>query len=417
MKKLFLICLCISLLSACGADYSYSLPEYSLPESSLPESSLPEGNFEASKEAFVLEEASLLSPYYLSLGEEGLRKLSEDAGILCLRGMYGTLLYANTPTRMIFNYETEEYVWQLMEYDKLTGEFAPACHDVMCSHEDCLFSQGNKVFAGEYHLFFQADTGDGGYYMSDLDGSDPQALPLPADAFLHAETEEGFYWEKTELQDEKVFYSLWFYSFSDGESRQAAPPAENVIYHVGKEGVYLHELATLTLYRLDPHGGEKKKVTEGITALSCFGGDLYDYDYETGTFRKLVGDEMFPVAHGEGVFDYWVSEGYLYYFCEDLPYMEQMKEDRELYQYLLRDNPTCGSVYRIREGEDSPQLLCRILHDGKPALIDHLFADGEVVYIQCRDYKSFPNRYNDRRGDRTLVILDAQSGEFLEIPN
>ena len=50
-------------------------------------------------------------------------------------------------------------------------------------------------------------------------------------------------------------------------------------------------------------------------------------------------------------------------------------------------------------------------------MIDHLFADGEVVYIQCRDYRSFPNRYNDKREDPMLVILDVQSGAFLEIPN
>ncbi len=403
MRKILLIFFCALLLSGCAADYSYSAPEDSASDED--------------RNDFKLEETIFISPYYHSLGEAGLEKLSENASILCLTGRHGTLLCANTPTRMIFSYETEAYVWQLMEYDKLSGQFAPACHDVMCSHDRCLFSSENKIFAGRYHLFFQPLIRDGGYYISALDGTDPRSLPIPADAFLHAETEEGLYWEKTELDNEKAFYSLWFYSFSEGNSKQISPPAENVSYYIAKDGIYLHDVSTLILYELEAVGGKKKKVAEGITAMSCFGGDLYDYDYETGTFRKLIGGKMVSVAHLEGVCDYWVSEGYIYYFCEDRAYMAEAKKEEELFQYLSKDNPTCGNIYRIKEGEETPRLLCQISHDGKPALIDHLFADGEVVYIQCRDYKSFPNRYNDEREDPMLVILDVQSGAFLEIPN
>ena len=400
MKRFLLFCLSALLLTSCGADYSYSLPEDTSSES---------------KEDFRLEEASFLSPYYLSLGEEGLQKLSEGGQIRCLLGRHGNLLCANTPTRMIFCYETQDYIQQLMEYNKLTGEFAPACRDVMCSHEDCLFSADNKVFGGGRHLYFLPHMG-GGYYMSKLDGTAPKALPLPEDAYLHTETEEGLYWEKTELAEERVYYSLWLYSFDGGDSRQVAPPAENVSYYVTKDGVYIHDVSTLTLYRMDPSGDEKKKVAEGVISLSSFGGQLYDYDHKAGEFKRLGEDGFATVAFAEGVFDYWVSEGYVYFFCEDKAFMESVGEDRELYQYLSKDNATCGGLYRIKEGEGEPQLVYRLIHDGKPALIEHLFADGEVVYVQYRDYQSFSNRYNNERGEPSLAIIDAANGNHLEIP-
>ena len=401
MKKILLISLFALLLTACGADYSYSIPEDASTES---------------REEFHLEEASFLSPYYLSLGEAGLQRLSEGGQIRCLLGRHGNLLCANTPTRMIFCYETEKYVQQLMEYNKLTGEFAPACHDVMCSHEDCLFSVDYKVFGGALHLYFLPHTGDGGYYMSELDGTESKLLPLPADAFLHAETEEGLYWEKTELIEERAYYSLWLYSFSNGESRQIAQPAENVSYYVTKDGVYLHDLITLTLYRIDPSAEEKTKVADGVISLASFGGWLYDYDHTAGAFKKLSEDGFETVATIQGVSDYWVSEGYIYFFREDRAFMESVREDRELYQYLSEDNPTCGGLYRIKEGDGEPQLLCRLSHDGKPALIEHLFADGEVIYVQYRDYESFFNRYNEKRGEPSLAIIDATTGSLLEIP-
>ena len=61
-------------------------------------------------------------------------------------------------------------------------------------------------------------------------------------------------------------------------------------------------------------------------------------------------------------------------------------------------------------------MPCRLSHDGKPALIEHLFADGEVLYVQYRDYESFFNRYSEKRGEPGLAILDATTGNFLEIP-
>ena len=401
MKKLWLLILALCLTS-CAPDYSYSAPETTSKEQ---------------RENFVLEEITFPCDYYKALGEAGLEKLAEGSPILGLVGRYGSLLYANTPTGMIFIHEAEEFVWKMMEYNKLTGQFAPACHDVMCAHNDCLYSETYIILAGQRHLFFYPRSGDWAFYMSDPDGSDLTKLSLSPDAHPHAETEDGLYWEKTELRDGQAYYSLWFYAFSTGESRQIAAEAQNQCFYVTGDGIFIHDLLTLTLYKLNPQDGEKQRIAEDIVTLSVFGGSLYDYDYKTGIFRKLVSDEMVSIACIPGICDYWISDGYLYYFCEDRAYIESLEKDEELYQYLTEDNPTCGSIYRCKEGEDTPQLLCRITHDGKPALIDNLIADGQVLYIQCRDYQSFPNRYNDKRDDPMLVIYDATSGKLLEIPN
>ena len=48
--------------------------------------------------------------------------------------------------------------------------------------------------------------------------------------------------------------------------------------------------------------------------------------------------------------------------------------------------------------------------------MDTLFASGSVLYIEYRDYKSFKNNYNTERHQAGIVIADAETGAFLDIP-
>lgn len=408
MKKIAVICVsvCLVLFSSCAADYSYSVSDFSVSEVSA-----------ESETGINLLDVQFVSAYYRSLGNGGLEKLAANAPVLCLRGRNGSLLYANAPTRMIFSYATDKYVWSLMEYNKLTGHFSHACHDVLCNHDSCLFSPENKVFAGQKHLFFISELSDEGYFVSDLDGSGAKKLSIPKDAELYSDTEKGLYWGKAELVDDKVLYSLWLYDYASGENKRLAEPAENAAYYVVGDTAYLHDYSALVLYRFSKDYSKKTKMADDITYLSDFGGSLYDYHAETGVLRKLDGDRMVTVAQIPSMCDWWVSEGYVYYCCADSSYMESYKNDAELYEYLTEYNPTCGNVYRVREFGDTPELVFHGSHDGKPDLIDHIFADGEVLYIQYRDYENFSNNFADERGQKGLVILDSSTGEFIDITN
>ncbi len=404
MRKLLFVCLAVFVfaLSSCSPDYSYSDTEFSRDENNNTD--------------FNLLETKFVSGYYRSIGEIGLNQLSENSPVTCLRGQNGLLLYANTPTRMIFNYATDRYVWSLMEYDKLTGDFSYACHDILCTHDSCLFSQGKKVFSGTNHLFFISDHG-GECYISDPDGSNVVKLPIPEDAELYSDTDKGLFWGKTELVDQRVLYSLWFYDYSSGKSEQLAEPLENVIYYVVGDKVYLHDMVTLTLYGFSADFSRKTEIADDVTYLSNFGGSLYDYNYNTGVLQKLQGNKMVTVAKLSSVGDYWVSAGYIYYCRADLSQIESYKDDDEMYEYLSRYNQTCGNVYRIKEFGDTPELVYHGSHDGKPDLIDNIFADGEVLYIQYRDYNGFPNNFSKERGNKNLVIFDVTTGESIDITN
>lgn len=404
MKKVISICLSLFLFffPSCSADYSYSDPDPLQGEAGPAETGLLQTEF--------------VSSYYRSIGENGLKQLSQDGSVACLHGKDGTLLCANTPTRMIFNYATDKYVWTLMEYDKLSGKFSYACHDVFCTHESCLFSQGNRISFSANHLFFAPQFGEGETYFSDLDGDNAKRLSIPSDAALLSDTDKGLYWVKTEYVDDKPQYSLWRYAYSSERSERLTEPA-NANYYASGDTVYLHDLETLTLYRFSEDFGGKSAVVEDVTFLTNFGGELYDYDYDTGVLRKLEGKQMVDVATIPSALHYWVSAGYIYYCCEDQSQIESYQEDDELYEYLSRDNPTCGNVYRVKEFGGAPELVYHGAHDGKPDRIDYVFADGEVLYIQYRTYLNFHNAFSSERGNEDLAIVDITTGKSMEITN
>ena len=403
MKKVISICLSLLLFfPSCSADYSYSDPGSLQGEVDPAETELLQTEF--------------VSAYYQSLGEDGLKRLLRSGPVACLHGKDGTLLYANTPTRMIFNYATDKSVWTLMEYDKLSGKFSYACHDVFCTHESCLFSQGNRISFSANHLFFAPQSGEGETYVSDLDGENARELAIPVDAVLLSDTDNGLYWVKTEDIDGKPRYSLWRYAYSSERSERLTEPA-NANYYASGDTVYLHDLETLALYRFSEDFGKTSAVVEDVAFLTNFGGELYDYDYDTGVLRKLEGNQMVDVATIPSALHYWVSAGYIYYCCEDRAQIESYREDDELYEYLSRDNPTCGNVYRVKESGGTPELVYHGAHDGKPDRIDYVFADGEVLYLQYRTYLDFSNAFSSERGSENLAIVDVTTGESVEIAN
>ncbi len=404
MKRFISVCLSLFLLvlPSCSADYSYSGA-----------GSLQGGTGQAETELLQTE---FVSAYYQSLGEDGLKQLAKDSSVSCLHGKDGILLYANTPTRMIFNCATDRYVWTLLEYDKLSGKFSYACHDVFCTHESCLFSQGKTISFSANHLFFAPNLGEGESYVSDLDGDNAQRLSIPSDAVLLSDTDEGLYWVKTEYVDEKPRYSLWRYTYSSERSERLTEPA-NASYYASGDTVYLHDLETLTLYRFSEDFRKTYAVVEGVTFLTNFGGNLYNYNYDTGVLQKLEDNRMVDVATLPSALHYWASAGYLYYCCEDSSRIESYREDDELYEYLSRDNPTCGNVYRVKEYGGAPELVYHGAHDGKPDRIDYVFADGEVLYIQYRTYRDFPNVFSTERGNEDLAIVDVTTGKSMEVVN
>lgn len=405
MKKVIIIYLLLSLFwfTSCLPDYSYSNVDTSGEETKLTRDDLLEKNFN--------------SDYYNSLGEDGLKKLSLDSPIIGLNGKYGTLLYANTPRRMIFNYSIDKDIWALVEYDKILGCFSFACHDVLCPHDTCLFSGEYKIFNGENHLFFISLIEDGDYFMSDLDGNNIKKISIPKDAELYSENLNGLYWGKTELVDEKVLYSIWFYDYTTCKSKQLLEPSENVIYYVVNNTIYMQDLESLSLYRISSDYCQKTLLSNDVVSLLNFNGVLYDYDFNTGDFRKLEGEKMVKVATIPSIIDYWVSDGYIYFCMDDRTQIESKKDDEKIYEYLTNYNQTCGNIYRIKEFENNWELVYCSSHDDIPDLIDNIFADGEVVYIQYRDYKNFDNNYSNNRGVKSLVILDVTSGKSIDISN
>ena len=126
---------------------------------------------------------------------------------------------------------------------------------------------------------------------------------------------------------------------------------------------------------------------------------------------------MVKVATIPSIIDYWVSDGYIYFCMDDRTQIESKKDDEKIYEYLTNYNQTCGNIYRVKEFENNWELVYCSSHDDIPDLIDNIFADGEVVYIQYRDYKNFDNNYSNNRGVKSLVILDVTSGKSIDISN
>ncbi len=420
MKKLVLafLALIIFLLPSCSPDYSYSQDVYNSQD--VYDSDEEASRYYEAIADFNLFEESFVSEYYKSIGEDGLKRLADTGSVTSLFGRYGgILLCANTPDRMLFTYTAAKYIHYVMEYDKLTGNFSYACHDVLCNHDYCLFSLDNKILSSGDHLFFTSHVDSGSeYYVADLDGSNPKKLPITNGAQLHSDTEKGLYWKKTTHVDGKALYSLWLYDYSSHKSEQVVEPTANAIYHVIGDTVYLQDWKALKLYRFSEDFSQKTEVADDVTYLRNFGGSLYDYNGSTRVLRKLEGDKMVTVATlPSPVLDHWVSDGYIYYCCVDQAQIESYKDDDALYEYVSEYNKTCGNVYRIKEFGDTPELVYNGSHGGKPDRIDFVFADGEVLYIQYRSYRNFPNNFNEERGETNLVILDVTTGKSIDISN
>ncbi len=405
MKKLVLVCLAlfIFVLSACTPHNPYTEDSYD----------------ETDINDFKIFEKKFVSEYYRSIGERGLKQIMQNTPVTCMYTTNWPLLYANTPSRIIFKQSTAANVWYLMEYDKLKGTFSYACHDNLCDHTSCMFSTDNTVYSGENHLFFISDDK---YYVAGLDGSNIKEFSLPNDARLLSDTEKGVYWEKTEYIDETWAVSLWLYNYASDSSEQLIEATKNAFFYVIGDTVYMQDTDVWDpnarkLYRFSEDFSQKTEVADNISNLSRFGGSIYDYDGETGVLRKLDGDKMVTAANIPSGGPHWVGGGYIYYCCADMAQIESYRDDDDMYKYVSEYNKTCGNVYRIKEFDDTPELVYHGSHDGKPDSIEYIFADGEVLYIQYKNYRNFPNNFNKERGVHNLVILDVTTGKSIDITN
>jgi len=401
MKKTSLI-ICIFtflLLCACTADFSAT-------ESDL----LPDELSQA--ETFDI---------FAQTFRPGQNDCASGGVITGMLGQFGSF-EAQTPDRVFFHYRTEAMNHaDFLAYDKRDGTFSYACPDALCDHERCLFGGSYKLLAGERHLFFQPLFGDGSashYYCTDTDGNGLKQLSVTTDCTLLCETEKGLYYEQTVLDGQTYLTSLWLYDFSDGTSVRLTEEGELWYFYVLDGTVYLHDSVALTLSVFSEDLTKQVVLTEGVTAVNVFDGALFLYDVQNGTIRKVVGDTVETAYNAQGIeFDLWcISGGFLYYTCRDGAFIESQKDDAKLYRYLSTYNLPCGRIYRMREGQSDAELVYAGTHDGIPDQIHAFFASGNMLYIEYRDYKSFKNNYNTERHQAGIVIADAETGAFLDIP-
>ncbi len=365
---------------------------------------------------FDISSAKFISAYYQSQGEFGLNSIIDDSAIIGFRGIYGMLLQANTPTRMLINCATGKFQWTVFEYNKLTGDFKNACHDEGCDHDNCLFLPQNRIFASKSHIFYISDTNDKYLYMSDINGNDQSETKIPKTAILHSETENGIYWEKETSGGSTMHYSLWLYDFSTQKSKKLTGDFKNAVFFVINDTAYMQDTVNHTLYRFSEDFSDKTLIAGDITYISKFNGSLYDYNYDTNILTKLENDTMVAVAEIPDMHDWWISDGYIYYLCSDTTYIDAEKDDK-IHEYLSEYNRTCGNIYRVKEKSKTHELVYHGSHNGIPDRIDNIYADGEVLYIQYRSYENFPNNYCSARGITGLVITDTTTGESIDINN
>lgn len=399
-KTLLLFLLLAQMLCACSPDYSAT-------ESDLLPGTLSQAEaFDIFAQSFVTETNG---------GSRG----GVIAGML---GQFGSF-EAQTPDRVLFRYQNESMnSAYLLAYGKQDGTFSYACPDALCKHETCLFSGTYKLFAGDRHIFYQPMFGEHGkaqyYYCTDTDGNGITQISVMTDCKLLCETEKGLYYMQTTLDGETYKTALWLYDFAGGESVKLTEEGELWEFYVLDDTVYLHDTLNLTLSVLSKDLTEQTLLAENVTAVYTFDGALYLHDTQTETIGKISGDTVLPAFDTSGIeFGIWcISGGDLYYTCHDRNFIESQKDDAKLYRYLSGYNLSCGRIYRMQEGTRDAELVYAGEHGGIPDLIQNFFADGNVLYIEYRDYKSYKNNYNTERRKAGLMLADADTGAFLDIP-
>ncbi len=401
MKKLVLACFAVAalLLCACTADFSAT-------ESDL----LPE-------ELSQAESFDIFAQYFPTAGSE-----YKNGGVISgMRGQFGCF-EAQTPSRVLFCYQTDLMNnAQLIAYDKAKGTFSYACPDALCNHETCLFGGEYKIFAGDRHLFFQPMFSENGkaqyFYCTDLDGNSMQQIALATDCELLCETDKGLYYQQTVLDGEVYKNALWLYDFASEKSERLTEDGELWYFYVQNDTVYRHDAIALTLSVLSDDCATETVIARDVTTVYPFDGALYLHDTQANMIDKVAGDTVLHAFDTQGIdFAIWcVSGGDLYYLCHDRDFIESQKDDTKLYNYLSGYNLSCGRLYRMEEGTSDAKLVFAGTHDGIPDLIQNFFADGNVLYIEYRDYKSFKNNYNTERHHAGITVADADTGAFLDI--
>lgn len=381
-------------------------------------------DFSATESDLLPEELSQPQAFDIFAQRFSVTDSKHDLGgrIVGMRGQFGCF-ETQTPSRVMFCYQTDSMnAGMLLAYDKANGTFSHACPDALCAHENCLFNGSYKIFAGERHLFFLPLFGGDGkaqyYTCTDTDGNGLKQLSLTTDCELLCETEKGLYYSQTTLDGETYKTALWLYDFASETNAKLTEDGELWYFYVLDGTVYLHDSLSLTLSVFSDDLTERNVLAEGVTAVYPFDGALYLHDTQANMLDKVSGGTVSHAFDTRGIeFETWcVSGGYLYYTCRDDAFIESQKGDAKLYKYLNTYNLSCGRIYRKAEGASDAESVYAGTHGGIPDQIQNFFADGNVLYIEYRDYKSFKNNYNTERRHAGIVIADADTGAFLDIP-
>lgn len=366
---------------------------------------------------------TFVSKYYSGLGSGALADIN-GGQIDSLIGRYGMTFIANTPERMLISYQLESMpAPYIIGYNKFSGDFTYACPDALCGHTDCLFNGEYRIFAGSKHLFYRRECETEGkkeyYYCSDLFGNDPYETDIPTDNALLSESEKGIYYLKYTFKDEKYYTSLWLYDSYRKEHNQLTGEKINVSYYVIDDAVYIEDSEKLTFSRMSDDYKTQRVILEDNIPSYQFGKSFYVYDAGKEIIFKVSENEPEEIYDVSGIeFDaLHISGGYLYYTCRDTEFIEKHSGDEELYKYLSQYNTNCGRVYRIKNGTAERELIYSGACGGIPYQISNVYSENEVVYIEYRDHTSFINNYSGTRKNPGFVILDAASGEYVDIPN
>ncbi len=401
MKKILLIfCLATSLLlCACSPDYSATESDL------LPDELSQAAPFDIFAQTFVTDASG-----------------GTNGGVISgMLGPFGSF-EAQTPDRVLFLYQTDSMQTAYhLAYDKQDGTFSYACPDALCPHETCLFGSEYKIYAGDRHLFFQPLFGENGkaqyFYCTDLDGNGIKQIAVTTDCELLCETDKGLYYQQTVLDGETYKNALWLYDLASEKSVRLTEEGELWYFYVQNDTVYRHDALALTLSVLSDDCTQETVLARDVTAVYPFDGNLYLHDTQKNEICKITNGTLTHAFDTDGIeFEIWcVSGGDLYYTCLDRDFIESQAENKKLYSYLNQYNLSCGRIYRMEEGTSDAKAVYAGAHDGIPDLIYNFFADGDVLYIEYRDYKSFKNNYNTERHHAGIVIADADTSRYLDI--
>ncbi len=333
------------------------------------------------------------SGYYKMVGEEGLRANSavqQPEYMAWQHSALNKIAVTDNAYKFIFKVPDKQ---GLLCYDKLTGEINCACPKTDCEHYDCLFNGEYKVIGGVDKLFFPVNRK---YIMTDYNGNNQTKTDIPSDAEFSLINEKGVYYNIVIYKYGKEYSSLYFYDFEKGESTPLVYEQEGI----GSATVVSEDEIYFGNRRLNIDNTLKAPFEYPEGAIYRWNCNLYLEDYKTNTIDLYkIQDEKYTVLLKDfpRVNLLAISGDYMYYtLCEA---DNASSGDKELDAYIANYCPSEGKLYRRSLENGKTECVLELSTDGIPDCVYSIYTDGQMLYIQCMDYKNFENNYNKTSGN------------------